>query len=86
VFEVNPPTGKQTQWSERVLGSFGASGDGISPLGSLIADERGNLYGTTDIGGVYDGVPGLGLGAGTVFELSLPRYRQKKKTQATISE
>ena len=32
VFEVSPPTRKQTQWSERVLWSFGAAGDGISPL------------------------------------------------------
>ena len=36
--------------------------DGESPNGDLIADDQGNLYGTTADGGVY--------GAGTVFKLT----------------
>jgi hypothetical protein len=36
----------------------------------LIFDRWGNLYGTTQIGGVNDDVSGLG--AGTAFQLSLP--------------
>jgi uncharacterized repeat protein (TIGR03803 family) len=62
-FELTPPTGKQTQWSESVLWSFGTSGDGIGPDAALIA-ERGNLYGTTFEGGAN--------GGGTAFELTLP--------------
>jgi len=47
----------------KVLYSFGSSGskDGIEPLSTLVADESGNLYGTTLVGG---------LGLGTIFELS----------------
>jgi uncharacterized repeat protein (TIGR03803 family) len=46
-----------------VLHNFGASGSAASePLGGLIRDAAGNLYGTTWYGGLY--------GSGTVFELT----------------
>jgi uncharacterized repeat protein (TIGR03803 family) len=49
-------------WTEKVLHSFNDNGkDGYAPLGSLIFDTAGNLYGTTEFGGVY--------ASGTVFEL-----------------
>jgi len=38
-------------WTENVLYSFGPSPDGQSPYGPVIADAKGNLYGTTSIGG-----------------------------------
>ena len=80
VFELSPPHGKQTQWSESVLWSFGASGDGQSPVAGLIADKWGNLYGTTELGGEngidVGGGPGVGSGDGTVFELSPPAGQQ----------
>lgn len=41
--------------------------DGMSPTGGLIADGAGNLFGTTDQGGVGN--------AGTVFKISLPSHR-----------
>jgi len=47
-------------WKETVLHSFKRS-DGRVPFGSLIFDATGNLYGTTQGGGVND--------IGTVFEL-----------------
>jgi uncharacterized repeat protein (TIGR03803 family) len=68
VFELRPPAGPQTQWSESLLWSFGATGDGKYPYAGLIADQWGNLYGTTLDGGA-NCLPG---GCGTVFELSLP--------------
>jgi hypothetical protein len=46
VFELSPPAGQHTQWRETVLWSFGASGDGAAPAAGVIADKRGNLYGT----------------------------------------
>src|SRR5580698_3902845 len=54
----------------KVLYSFqGASvGDGMNPVAGLIADNSGNLYGTTRVGGPY-GYPAC-PGCGTVFELS----------------
>jgi uncharacterized repeat protein (TIGR03803 family) len=45
-----------------VLHSFGATGDGEKPMGQLLQDKAGNLYGTT-YGGGADGY-------GSVFELS----------------
>lgn len=49
-------------WEEGVLHSFNSDGaDGISPLSTLIFDAVGNLYGTTQYGGVY--------GYGTAFRL-----------------
>jgi len=63
-------------WTEKVLHHFGSvPGDGISPLGGLIIDSAGNLYGTT-IGG---GTSNFGDG-GTVFELSPARNGNWKET------
>jgi uncharacterized repeat protein (TIGR03803 family) len=44
---------------EKILHSFGAEGDGVSPYAGLVQDAAGNFYGTTNNGGAY--------GAGTVF-------------------
>jgi uncharacterized repeat protein (TIGR03803 family) len=53
---------------ESVLYSFtGIAGDGASPLGSVIVDAQGNLYGTTEYGGDLS-CPHT-LGCGTVFKL-----------------
>jgi len=60
-FELSPATGGG--WSETVLHNFGSlSFDGIAPVGSLIFDPAGNLYGTTDEGGT--------TGYGTVYEIT----------------
>ncbi len=58
VFELMPKAGGG--WTEKVLHDFNGK-DGYFPRGGLIFDDSGNLYGTTNIGGVY--------GVGTVFEL-----------------
>ena len=49
------------EWNESVLYSFQEGTDGNSPIGNLVADAVGNLYGTTSEGG---------LGQGTIFKLS----------------
>jgi uncharacterized repeat protein (TIGR03803 family) len=51
-----------TNWNLRVLHQFGSGTDGSSPWATLVFDAAGNLYGTTENGGIYS--------AGTVFELS----------------
>jgi uncharacterized repeat protein (TIGR03803 family) len=60
VFEMSPRQGGG--WTETVLHSFGNGTDGQIPASGLVLDAAGNLYGTTEQGGVND--------VGTVFELS----------------
>ncbi len=66
VFELVPKTGGG--WAERILYSFNNTGTSAeSPVGSLVFDAAGNLYGTTAYGGSGTG---CFSGCGTVFELS----------------
>jgi uncharacterized repeat protein (TIGR03803 family) len=51
-----------TAGAETVLHSFGASGDGAKPYGSLIQASDGSLYGMTEVGGLNN--------LGTVFRIS----------------
>jgi uncharacterized repeat protein (TIGR03803 family) len=61
VFELSPKAGGG--WAEKILHTFNHNGrDGYGPLGGLILDASGNLYGTTFYGGAGS--------FGTVFELS----------------
>lgn len=52
------------RWTETVIYEFTGGTDGAFPSGSLTLDEEGNLYGTTQQGGV------IGCTCGTVFELT----------------
>ncbi|MFZ0573567.1 MAG: choice-of-anchor tandem repeat GloVer-containing protein [Candidatus Cybelea sp.] len=54
--------GTKHPWTGKVLHACGAPGDGNSPYGAVIADKRGNLYGTT--------VFGRASNAGIVYKLS----------------
>ena len=70
IFELSPPTGGGN-WTQSVLYNFCSNVnssheclDGETPLGQLIFDVTGNLYGTTEYGGTGHG------NGGTVFELS----------------
>jgi uncharacterized repeat protein (TIGR03803 family) len=70
VFELSPQTGGG--WTEKILYSFdgkGPVGGGANPFGSLIIDNKGNLYGTALYGGRAQKCGGS-LGCGVVFELS----------------
>ena len=60
VFELSPTS--QGGWKETILHSFNSDGvDGMSPGSGISLDSSGNLYGTTEAGGVY--------GQGTVYEV-----------------
>lgn len=54
VFELTAPVGKGS-YAEKVLWNFNG-GDGDNPLGGVILDNAGNLYGTTEYGGTQNGV------------------------------
>jgi uncharacterized repeat protein (TIGR03803 family) len=59
-FKFMPSARKNDMWKETVLHNFNGS-DGSYPLGGLVIDMHGALYGTTDSGGAG--------GVGTVFSL-----------------
>jgi hypothetical protein len=76
VFELSPPVRKGDSWTETVIYEFQGQGvnDGGVPVGGLIIDALGNLYGTTAYGGSGGCVVlGLRAGCGTVYELSPPK-------------
>jgi uncharacterized repeat protein (TIGR03803 family) len=63
VFKVSP-SGKET-----VLHAFtSVQGDGDGPYAPVLRDSAGNLYGTTQLGGVYGGNCG-GYGCGIIFKI-----------------
>jgi uncharacterized repeat protein (TIGR03803 family) len=51
---------------ERVLYRFGGKADGGYPIGGVVQDAQGNLYGTTSLGG--DLTCGNGAGCGVIFK------------------
>jgi uncharacterized repeat protein (TIGR03803 family) len=61
VFELTHESGA---WREQIIHRFNASTDGAGPEASLVFDNEGNLFGTTQSGGTVGG------DGGTVFELS----------------
>lgn len=65
VFELSPQAGGG--WTETVLYAFaGGTSDGANPIGGLVFDKAGNLYGVANDGGSRQ----CGDGCGGVFELS----------------
>ena len=68
VFKLTPPAvAGQTPWIETTLWNFSGS-DGALPQSTLIADQKGTLYGTTQFGGNPSCAGGFGCGV--VFELT----------------
>lgn len=70
VFKLTPST---SGWTHTVLYAFTGGSDGAIPgYGDLIFDATGNIYGTTQAGGVVASscTPLQGPGCGVVFELS----------------
>lgn len=66
VFELTPPPtfcrAILCYWNETVLYRFTGTPDGSNPYGNLAFDRVGDIYGTTNEGGMYRG--------GTTFELT----------------
>ena len=61
-----------TTGKAHMLHQFSGGADGFSPLGSLIADANGNLYGVAQVGGDFNCSvdPFEGEGCGTVFRVA----------------
>jgi len=65
-YELNPSS--DGNWTLRCLHQFGGPGDGILPIGNLIFDTAGNLYGMTE--GDLKLNCGPTEGCGAVFEIT----------------
>lgn len=61
-FKLTPPVPAQTKWTETVLHHFNISADGDTPVGEIIRDGGGHLFGVTWSGGAQL--------RGTVFEIT----------------
>ena len=64
VFMLTPPVSPDTTWTFKVIHQFRGGDEGAIPMGALIADSSGVLYGTTFKGGNSDN--------GMVFSLTPP--------------
>jgi hypothetical protein len=87
VFQLAPPAHQGDPWTETVLYVFkgNASNDGATPVGGLVIDSSGNLYGTTAYGGTGDCVLlGSKLGCGAVYELSPPAQKGGAWTETVL--
>jgi uncharacterized repeat protein (TIGR03803 family) len=69
---------------ETVLYAFAVNGStGDYPSGGLVADKAGNLYGTTQFGGVFNSNCSS-AGCGTVYELMPPLQQGGSWTEAVL--
>lgn len=66
VFELSPTL--HGGWTETILYNFQGGTHGCAPVAPVILDNQGNVYGTTELGGIA-GQPCY-FGAGTVFKLT----------------
>ena len=69
VYELSPPSGGGAPWTETIIFAFqegldSGLGGATAPFGGVVFDSNGNLYGTTEFGGVN--------AWGNVYELSPP--------------
>ncbi len=71
IYELSPPSQPGGNWTFTVLYAFQGGLDGAGPIGPLVFDRAGNLYGVT-LGGGGNPSCNNGYGCGTVFELSPP--------------
>lgn len=62
-------TNNQGSWTENLLHNFAGGNDGASPLGSLVLDTSGNIFGTTQQGGGSQSL-------GTAFKLTTGQWRE----------
>jgi uncharacterized repeat protein (TIGR03803 family) len=69
VYELSPASQPGGSWTFTVLYAFQGGSDGAGPVGPLVFDSVGNLYGATELGG---GNSNCLDGCGTIFELSPP--------------
>ena len=75
ILTLSPPAKAGGQWTEGVLHNFHIT-DGLNPIGDLLQDTDGTLYGTTNGGGAHN--------YGSVFQLSPPVAKATNWTLKTL--
>ena len=78
VFELSPNA--NGTWKEKVIYQFTGGRQGSLPIGGVIFDQAGNLYGTTGQGGADNGNCGFFSGCGVVFMLVANSHGEWKET------
>jgi uncharacterized repeat protein (TIGR03803 family) len=74
-FELAPPAGHGSAWTESPIYAFTNGADGGFPTAPLVIDANGALYGTA---------PDSANGAGTVFRLTPPAQPGQPWTETTL--
>jgi uncharacterized repeat protein (TIGR03803 family) len=77
---LKPPSTAGGGWTNTILYSFAGGADGSAPLGGLISDSSGALYGMTWLGGLGD----ISQSWGTVFKLTPPASAGGAWTKTTL--
>ena len=76
VFEILRPAKQGDPWTEAILHNFNTSDGNWPSAGHLVGDKAGNLYGTTQYGGVS--------GWGTIFELVKPETPERAWSETIL--
>ncbi len=86
VYELSPPTQKGGPWTETILYNFQGGNDGDFPVGDLVFDKHGSLYGATWYGGGQGTTCDqyFGGNCGTVFKLSPPKQKGDAWTEEIL--
>jgi hypothetical protein len=87
VYQLAPPAQPGDPWTETVLHVFQGhtTGDASDPLGGLVMDANGNLYGATGGGGTGNcEILGTFPGCGAVYEVSPPAEKGGAWTETVL--
>jgi hypothetical protein len=86
VYKLSPPKQKGGAWTETILYSFPSATQGYVPIGDLVFDSAGNLYGSTLFGGTKGTTcdPDYGGQCGVVFEIRPPKKKGGAWTQKVL--
>jgi hypothetical protein len=87
VYEMTPPKQKGESWTETVLYSFPTAKQGYVPVGNLVFDSAGNLYGATMFGGTRGTTCNIYYGGecGVVMPAACPRWHRSTRTRSACS-
>jgi uncharacterized repeat protein (TIGR03803 family) len=81
VFKLTPTASGKAPWRLTTLYDFAGLGNGYAPIGPVVMDKSGALYGTAQFGGAKEGLVGY---FGLVFKLTPPHGTTKGWTMQQI--